>query len=200
MHFIIITRCYKPTNLEKVKESIKVAFFGSQHTYTHLLIVDLTHGGKRKDFTRFADDTTVMYFVAKKQANDQHLDVAMDLILTEFDQDDAYVFFVDDDNIMHPDFLQICQHCAGEDALVFKIEGRPNFGNPDALHGQAVGHIDWANFIVKLGMMKRVKIYHGGNRSNCEDSIFFNKMEAQPDCKIKFVDKVLAYYNKLPKP
>lgn len=45
MHFTFITRCMEPTNLQQIKNKIAEVFSKqTEHSYTHLILVDLTHG------------------------------------------------------------------------------------------------------------------------------------------------------------
>lgn len=193
MHFIFLTRCYNPVNLAKIKDDIKRLFIGKEHTYEHLIVVDLTHGASRDDFTEFADDVTKVFFTDQKPPNDTQNVFGMNEAISTVTTD-GYVYVLDDDNTLHQYFLDICNDCHGEDAIVFKIIGRPDLGNPCTLH--ILKRIDWANFITKLDTMKNLKIDVGDNRN--EDALFFTKM-SQHKCKIKFVNKMIAYYNALPR-
>ena len=70
MNFIFITRCYKPINIDKVKESIRLVFKKTKHTYRHIILVDMTHinGYTEDDYSKFKDDElTELHFVYKKQ-------------------------------------------------------------------------------------------------------------------------------------
>ena len=199
MHFIFLTRCYRPTNIATIKKNIEDTFKGSEHSYLHVILVDLTHGENQETFTPFVDNNTLIGLVSSKAPNDTQMTIGMDDILNMINSNTSYVYILDDDNLLHKDFLSICEDCDDEDAVVFKIVGRPELGNPSIMNMHPVCHIDWANYITKLGTMKKLKIYHGGTSSLCEDGLFFLKL-MQNKCKIKFVNKEIAFYNRLPKP
>lgn len=198
MRFLFLTRCFVTKNIPHIKDSIRGVFAGSPHSYIHVVLVDLTHGGKREEFERFADDVTVVHFVESKLPFDTQCTEGMDAALRKFGEDDDYVYVLDDDNELHKDFLSVCDECAGEDAIVFKIAGRPELGNSSILGKYPVGHIDWANFITKLRVMRWLKIFYVDGPRRCEDGVFFHKMMTN-QTKIRFVSKELAFYNKLPR-
>ena len=203
MNFIFITRCYKPTNIGEVKESIRRVFKKTKHTYRHIIVVDMTHnnGFKEDDYRPFKyDGLTELHFVYKKQENDEWLDIAMDNLLEHMKDDGSYVYLLDDDNILHPNFLDVCDNMDGnEDAVVFRVDGLRQMGMPIIMHTYAVGLVDWSNFITKIGKMQILKLYHGGNTGRGEDGLFFEKLKLS-NSKIKFLDMVCAYYNRLPRP
>ena len=194
MNFFFITRCYRPDNIATIQQNLKDVFAGSVHDYKHCVVADLTHGKREDDFSGFYDLKTEILFSPTKIEGDTQNTFGMDTAVEKFAGDDDFVFVLDDDNFLHPRFLDVCDECTGDDAcIVFKIENRPELGNPNKiLVGNPVGHIDWANFIVKASVMKRLKVFHAGI---CEDGLFFQKL-VSAGCSIHVVDKVLSYYNR----
>ena len=193
MHFIFLTRCFTPENIARIKGDIMRLFIGSEHTYEHLIVVDMSHGSSRDDYVDFADEVTKVFFTDQKPVNDTQNVFGMNEALSTVTQD-GYVYVLDDDNTLHKYFLDVCKECNGEDAIVFKIIGRPDLGNPCTMH--ILRRIDWANFITKVSTIKNLGIDVGDNRN--EDALFFTKM-VRNNCKIKFINKMIAYYNALPR-
>ena len=199
IRFIFLTRCYRQTNLAVIKRNLQEVFADSFHVYIHIILVDLTHGERRDKFNVFEDERTIVRFVDYKQPNDTQLTRGMDAVLKEVGSDQDYVYILDDDNLIKKEFLEVGEYCNDEDAVVFKVEDHP-WGDPSIVNGDPVGKIDWSNFVTKLKTMRRLEIYHGGATSICEDGIFFWKMLNDTECKIRFVDKELGFYNRLHKP
>lgn len=195
MHFIFLTRCYTPVNINTIKQNIKEIFDGTEHTYEHLIVVDLSNVKDENEVMKyigFSDELTSIHFIDDKPENDSQNTYGMNKALDTV-TNDGYVYVLDDDNLLHKYFLDICKDCKGEDAIVFKIIGRPDLGNPCTMH--ILRTINWANFITKIDVMKRLKILADGRN---EDANFFTRM-SQSGCSIKFVNKMIAYYNKLPR-
>jgi hypothetical protein len=209
MHCIFITRCYKATNIQTIKENLKEVFNGSKHDYELTLICDLTHGASKEDFDVYSDKKT-SYTIWLKEQTDVYCTKNIDLALSMFYDEDmppyyvpekSYVYILDDDNQITPDFLAALDACEdGEpDVVVFKVYGHPQWGEISILDQNAVGKIDWANMLVRLDVMRRLKVYTLGADSQKSDGLFFEKMK-KDGCTIKFLNQICGRYNALPKP
>ena len=114
---------------------------------------------------------------------------------------DLQVYILDDDNQITPDFLAALDACedGDPDAVVFKVYGHPQWGDISILDHDSVGKIDWANMLIRLDVMKRLKVYTIGADSQKSDGLFFEKMKRE-GCTIKFLNQICGRYNALPKP
>ena len=201
MNFFFLTRCYQPGNIQRIKDNLAEVFAGTGHGYRQCLVVDLSHGGNMDDFAGFGDSRTEILFTRKKPEKDTQNTNGMNAAINLSNPGD-YIYVLDDDNLLHPRFPSVADHAENSDffdAVVFKIEGRPELGNLIMQGENPVGRIDWANFITKGETMKRVGLKDCLNPPRCEDGIFFSKLLACGHYHIKWVDEVLAYYNKLPR-
>jgi hypothetical protein len=202
MNFVFLTRCFKPTNLEAIKSRLKEVFHHTSHTYRHFIVVDMTRAESLEPFADFCDPNTTVVFSNEKPQADEYNTKAIDEVLAAYyTPRETFVYILDDDNTISKDFLRVCDYCehnAGADALVFQIASRPELGQEFIRPGEAIGKIDWANFLTRLDVMKRLKIFTGTD-SQTADGQFFNRMLEKGLC-ILYTNEELCFYNALPKP
>jgi len=203
MHFIFITRCYRATNIPVIKQNLTTVFEGSKYTYEHRLIVDATRlNDWTEEFGKYHLDCFLPSTIYReKRPKDEYNTFGVDDFIEQCADGDSFVYILDDDNQITPDFLTALDACAdGEpDAVVFKVYGHPDWGDISLLDRDAVGHIDWANMLIRLDAMKRLKVYTLGADSQKSDGLFFEKMKRE-GCRIKFLNQICGRYNALPKP
>ncbi len=193
MNIIIITPCSRPENLPKLLASINfpcrwvIVFDSSVNYFAHC--------------AKFADISWVhtMYKVSKPSWGKPQVNAALDLI--QFFYSDAWIYVLDDDNIMHPDFFDKLN--SWDNRMSLKMKDRAIvFGQllPDeSIRPQKnifPGHIDQGQFLVHTSII-------GNNRyiENCyeADGHFIDTLYKENKDLFVFSNHVISYYNFLTK-
>ena len=205
MHCIFITRCYKATNIQTIKDNIKAVFMVSgKHDFRHFILADMTLGELTAEeiFSIPFHPQFHIQVTTEKPHRDAYQTKAIDDLLQHWPvSGDEWVYILDDDNQITLDFLSALDACedGDPDAVVFKVYGHPQWGDISILDHDAVGKIDWANMLIRLDVMKRLNVYTIGADSQKSDGLFFEKMK-RDGCTIKFLNQICGRYNALPKP
>ena len=174
MNIIFITRCYKPTNIQKVKQNLKNIFSAqTKHNYVQYLLVDMSYNQTEDSFKCFEDEQTKVVFTYNKI--DHYNCFGIDQLVKTIEGDqNTWIYFLDDDNFITENFLNIFNNYQGEDVLVV---------NNNALRftclpviGKVIGRIDISNYVVKLKVMKDNRFYIEGNKSYEADGAFFENL------------------------
>lgn len=202
MHIEILTRCTKPTNLEKVKESIINSFSrkGVSAIFNWRIIFD-TSIVSQIDTSILSSISEYTYYFWSGIPGDmghQLLNRAIDMI-----DDKSWIYILDDDNLLHPLFAK--EACNEEtigsfDAIIFsQFIGGKDFTGLNVREGKPenvkVKGIDMAQFLLK-------KSFIGSKRLEpmkyVADGIFISELYKEYPEKFKFLPNViLCYYNSL---
>ena len=183
MKVIFITRCYKPTNLQAIKDNLREVFSKqTEHSYVQYLLVDMSYGEKEQAFKCFEDDHTKAIFTYNKV--DHYNNYGIDLLCSTIEDDDnTWVYVLDDDNLINDNFIKALNSYVDEDVLV--VNSNQFFYVMPLKLGKVVGYIDTSSYIVKLKARKETPIYIEGEISYAADGRFFeNLMKKQ--YKIKY--------------
>ena len=196
-NIVFLTRTYKPnSNIGLIKYCLRGMFYDSCYTFRHVIIVDTARYHNDKDWMEYEHRNTSVILHDKMEKDTQNtlgIDYALETLPIN---DNDYVYVLDDDNIIHPRFIELLQkYVKGEDVIVFQCEERPELGKPQIMAQSTVGRIDWCNFLTKARLMRELKVYDPAG-TRCEDGLFFNKVKYS-GCNIKFIEDEFAFYNKL---
>ena len=183
MNVIFVTRCYKPTNLQAIKDNLKEVFAKqTEHSYVHYLVVDMSYDEKQKTFNQFADEHTKVFFVYNKK--DYYNNWGMDQLFKRLEGDqNTWVYVMDDDNLINSDFLKALDSYTDEDVLVVN-SNHFSYQAPLPID-KIVGYIDTSSYIVKLKARKEVPVYVEGQISYAADGRFFENL-AKKQYKIRY--------------
>jgi hypothetical protein len=133
MKINIITPCSRPENLEKISESINIP----SENYRWIVVFDSDH-------LHSAPENCESYFLKVDGSNvgNAQRNFAIDMI------DDGYVYFLDDDTILHPVLWENLKEYEDKDMIVFSQIWK---NGKIRLRGDrvAINHTDSGNFLVK---------------------------------------------------
>jgi len=186
----IVTRCSRIENLLDVQKSFK----GYKGEYNWTVIIDT---GSVKDIATNLLKELNCNLCYTKSDNDL-LYPFMSKVIKELP--DGYVYILDDDNIIHPDFFPFFDSIKDT--------------NSGYVFNQFVNYKDFSNLEVRLALPENMKV--GGvdaaqflfpksfftvdfEPDYCADGIFIEEIYPQFKDEIIFIDKTLCYYNYLEK-
>ena len=194
MHIVFITRCYKPTNIQIIKNNLKEVFSSSsEHTYQQYLVVDMTHGEKQEDFNAFKDNVTSVWFTYQKV--DRYNYDGVDKVVSTINKENTFIYVLDDDNLIKDNFLHIFDNYNNEDMIVFPDDDPVCYHYGDEI---CEGGLDLCNYITKLETMKQLKFYDGRESASSDGRFAVKVLKSQK--KMLYLKDAFVIYGTLPKP
>jgi hypothetical protein len=199
MKFNIITRCTRLGNIETVKESVFNNLTADTEVHWH--VVFDTNTLKDIDaelLNRLDDKNTTLHF---RKGDGWGLSQLNDLI----HQLDGWVYHVDDDNTIHPDFYTTIEESYAEDsnvqAFIFsQFVGGKDFSKLQVREARPanveVSKIDLAQWLIHSDLHRDYS-YGSGYTA---DGQFIVDLYTNEKESFRFINKVLCNYNDLEKP
>lgn len=187
----IITPCSRPDNLMTLYDSINfdytlewIIVYDENRVKTNpYLFKDSKHSDKIKEYSIFNKDS--------KMGNRQR-NFAMDNITNK----EGYIYFLDDDNIIHPDFYNIINYLKNENKLHLYTFNQYNCTYHWIRKGNRVEYcqIDTAQYLVPYEFCKNkrwiVDIYEA-------DALFIIDIFAEHQQDHIYIDETWCFHNKL---
>ena len=198
MKFNIITRCTRLGNIETVKQSVFSNL--TENTDVQWHVVFDTNNLKDIDaelLNRLDDSNTTLHF---RKGDGWGLSQLNDLI----HELDGWVYHVDDDNTIHPDFYKTIEESYSEDsnvsAFIFaQYVGGKDFSQLEVREARPanveVSKIDLAQWLIHSDLHKN---YSYGSGYTADGEFIVNLYNNEKD-SFRFINKVLCNYNDLEK-
>jgi hypothetical protein len=182
---VIITPCSRPINLSFVKTSVP---FGDLCKW--VIVYDGNH--VPSGFSQFLGDPKIEehVFASEGISGNPQRNYGLDLVEKEFgdDSDNTYLYFLDDDNVVHPNFHKLLDVVDSGKIYTFNQTGRLK-GDRVALNA-----IDTAMFMVSLDACKGLRWVP--DKYNA-DGLFIIDCAKKNNDRWVYVDNDLSFYNKL---
>ena len=180
----IITPCIRPENLAKMKDSIRFDYVNEW-----IIVYDKKHVENKH---LFQDDKIKEYeFLGNGISGNSQRNYGLENITNT----DTYVYFLDDDNIIHPDLYKLLDTLEDNKIYTFN-QKRPTtvFPHTYLLLGNKIElcKIDTAMFLVDYNLCKNIR---WAPDKYVADGIFIVECYSENRDKWIYVDELMAYYN-----
>lgn len=197
MKITFITRCYKPTNIQRIKDNLHNVFSNQDKIqYEQYLLVDLSYNQPQQNFKVFEDEHTKVHFTYQKK--DYYNNSGIDQLVQSLEGDqNNFVYVFDDDNLITEDFLKVFDDYNGQDVLVV-CSKKFNITSPHSIAG-VIGNVDTSSYLVKLRVRKETPAYIQGNKSYATDGIFFKNLLIK-NYSFKYTKLMAVQYAALKRP
>jgi len=187
---LILTRCTRQDNLVLLHKSIKKAF-DNPADYEWIVLFDLYKlEFVKSNVLRFLDSVDAKYIIS--ESTEDHYTDLLNQIIFSYQGKAKYVYLLDDDNIMHPNFADCLNYT--EDLIIFgqhRWDWVKYITIEQVNNRNVVGHLDAVQYIVNLKKLKIAGGYSGGYVS---DGYTVNKI-LEGTILWRILPNILAYYN-----
>lgn len=177
----IITPCCRPSNLIKLKESIDFRYVDEW-----MIVYDGTKVSNNPNIFQSENNDKIKEYVFtdRGRSGNAQRNFALDQIKNE----DTYLYFLDDDNLIYKDFYKLLDVIDSEKIYTFNQKNR--------LKGSCiqVGSIDTAMFLISYKLCKNIRWIE--DRYDADGYYILDCYNNNKD-KWVFVDNVLSTYNVL---
>ena len=190
----IITRCSRPQNLYKVKESI---FNNQKFDIKWYVIFDTSNLGQiDSQILSSISNSAIIKFIPS--ASGDHGHQLINMCLDEIKE--GFIYVLDDDNILHENFQERISYFidnSDKRGFIFnqKVGGK-DFSGLDiriaSPENTKVSHIDMAQFVLKRDLIENHRLEFG---KYIADGIFIENLYNQKSSDFLFIDEILCYYN-----
>jgi len=179
----IITPCYRINNLKKIKETIPFEYIEKWFiVYDGSKITELPNIFKGEE-----EKIEEYVHCGKGIVGNSQRNFALSLI----ENPDAIIYFLDDDNVIHPDFHLLLRVIENDKLYTFHQMNGTKARNGNNIR---LNHIDTAMFIIPFRLCKEIKwIEH---KYNADGHYIVECYHKNKNAHV-FIDNFLCYYNKL---
>jgi len=181
----IITPCVRPENLHKIKASLNFDYIAEW-----IIVYD---GKKVQPQFSFTDNEEITEYI--HTGNGTSGNPQRNFGLSKVKNQDTYIYFLDDDNTVHPDLYKEFNTFDHHKIYTFDQKRPPEvYPFKECLKGNTIriNKIDTAMFIVHYSICRNIEWVCDKYNS---DGIFIVQCYLQNKEKWMYIDKVLAHYN-----
>lgn len=202
MKIVFLTRVSRLERLNYVVQHLRELLKDAQFDWQHYLIFDLTKVDENKvDWQNLNQlDHIKSFAVKQKPENDVYIYSALDYAARTIEQPDTWIYILDDDNALLPEFKQIGHHLNPACPInVFNIKMKMISNGFDGTIqapltcGRALFHIDVANFIVQRKMLDQIS-FKNSIKSEWADGVFIEKA-LKLQIPFHYINKVFGQHN-----
>jgi glycosyltransferase involved in cell wall biosynthesis len=204
MNINIITRCTRLHNLKEVKKSIFNNIPEGINIQWHVMFDVTSLKDIDAELIFDVNDENTIYHFERGDPNGMLYPQCGKLIKTF---KDTWVYFIDDDNILHPNFYKTIyetnQHHPYHNVYVFSqnVDGKDYSGLKSRIaipSAMKVGSVDLAQYIIHSNVYNNMG--YAFEADYCADGILIEKVHNEKPDIFFFIEKELCYYNALSLP
>jgi hypothetical protein len=175
---VLITPCSRPENIPKIMKSINFEFI-----HEWIIVYD----GKNIDSILEFDNPKIKQYIYLDETSIRG-NAQRNFALKSLENYQGYIYFLDDDNYIHPSFYKLINHLEPGNIYTFNQENK--------LKGNKILPccIDTAMFLIDFDLMKGIEWKNDVYEA---DGLFISEIYNKYPEKWIYVNNTLCYYNKI---